>query len=274
MASVFTRATQRHSDSMVVSIWGIPKSGKTSFFLGNPGRGLSHWPLPLYVFNFDQGVDELLESADPAILDDVHIVDLVSKDPIMGDVEAIQLNKLFEAAVREAISDITARSDGTGPGTGTIVFDTASQYWQLAQNVYMANIKKTRADQEKKLMPFDYAIANSAYSNMIRQLKKSGANLVLVHSAQEVYTSGAEKTGAYKPQQNSQTDSLVQMRLQQWVLEHHTRVEGKLQVQREHGTTIEFCRQNDDLSGMSLNILDYNTLYSTIFGREPVPRVA
>ena len=161
--SLFQKATERKSDSLVVSVWGVPKAGKTTFYLGNEDKGLSPWPTPIYVFNFDQSVDELLERTSPDVREELYIIDLVSSDPFLTDQEAINLNNLFEKAVREALVDIMAGSDGTGPGTGTIVLDTASQYWQLVQTVDLAQVKRVRSDQDKKLMPFDYARANTRY---------------------------------------------------------------------------------------------------------------
>ena len=259
--SSFTKAASiRATDAIVNSVWATPKAGKTTYVIGrkaiNGAPRIGHWPLPIFVLNYDQGLAELLPFCEDHVQEQLFIKDLVAQTPFMNADTGRQMMEEAEDATRDALAAIK------DAGKGTIAFDTATAHWQLTQLVDLEKIAKQRADQDKKLFPFDYSAANARWRNFVLQMKSTGCNIVMLHHAQEVYDGSGKPTGYYRAQDNSQQEKLTQVQMQ---LSKVKTPDGFT-----HQARIELCRLDTSLEGLTLptNTVDYPNLYKAIYKRE------
>lgn len=260
MSDYFKPASERKvTDRLVNSIWGPTKSGKTTHVIGSKRAGLGHYPTPIFYFNYDLSLDELLHDA-AVDLDDLYVIDLVADDINLSASKAAKLLDRSEQAVREAQTIIKAA------GQGTIVTDTMTHHWNLVQKVMLDEIKRVREAQNQRVMAMDYGDANARFANFVNVLKGTpGANLVFIHHARDVWDRSGP-TGAIQPHDNNQMDQLVQTQIQLTVREDP---QPKRQPIVSYGAVIRFCRNNPLLRGLSYpSGLDYATLYQLIYERE------
>lgn len=248
----FTRADDIPAeDSLAISIWGRPKTGKTTFYLGNESLGISHMPLPMFVFNYDLGAKELIRNANQSIRDNLYLIDLVADDPNLTHRKAEEMVRKLEGAILEAAEVIKTA------GQGTYVIDTVTEHWQVLQTALMPE------ESNPKTRRLEFGPANARYSQHLKWMKASGADVCLIQHAQEVYDDKGQATGLYKPHGNKRTDEIAQVVLQAWTSDD-------LRTGEKHnGMTINFCRQDRNLHNISLPNMDYPQLYDLIYGKKP-----
>lgn len=248
------------TDTFFLQVWGLPKTGKSTFALGNRDAGIKPWPTPIYVINLDFGTDELLTRVDPEVREHLFIADVRAESPEMTpQVAATQLTQMYKD-IQDALSSIAKA------GSGTLVIDTATQLWQVIQKVDLDAIKRVRAEQDKKLFPYDYGDANARYRNFMQYLKDRGANVLLLAHANEVYDARGNPTGDYVPQGNRQNRSLVQGEIMTERTE--LRLASK-PVEHTFTSKVIFMRQNQRIAGAPIKNLDYPTLYKMTYGKAP-----
>jgi hypothetical protein len=259
--SSFTKAASiRATDAIFNSVWATPKSGKTTYVIGRAATGttprIGHWPLPIFVLNYDQGLAELLPFCEEHVREQLFIKDLVATTPFMNADAGRQMMEEAEDATRDALQAIK------DAGQGTIAFDTATAHWQLTQLVDLEKIAQQRQAQDKKLYPFDYSAANARWRNFVLQMKSTGCNIVMLHHASEVYDASGKPTGYFRAQDNSQQEKLTQVQMQL--------TKTKTPDGFEHNARIELCRLDTSLEGLTLPTatVDYPNLYKLIYKRE------
>jgi len=228
---------------MVVSLWGDRGVGKTHLALT--------FPDPVYFFNLDYGLDALL----PKFPDrDIRKADFplsVTLDP--GFYRHVLLD--FAKALGEAI-------DQAGPGT--IVFDQASQLWDIVQCVKLADAIEERKTEARKKgkdpdavrpMGFDYADANVFMGACLRRVYTSPqTNAVFINGAKPSYSSKGEPTGGLEFRGFNQTPAIADVQLQVYESNKQTSV------------LIEKCRFDRELVGMQLANPDYPLLRALLLG--------
>ena len=254
-------ASVKTTDRLVVSAWGLPKCGKTTFVVGNEKLGISHWPLPIFILNFDQGLNELLPHMNQDARELTFLLDMVANNPFPTSAQVASGLREAENWIIDALSAIKEY------GNGTIAIDTATHYWQWVQAVELHEIEQKRQAQDKKLFPFDYAKANTRFRHFILQMKASGANIVLLHHARQLYDASGQAQDRYIPQDNSQIEALVQVQVNLKATELRDKA-GQITDVLKSGE-VQFCRHNDMLRGRSIPNMDYGELYQLIFEREP-----
>jgi hypothetical protein len=186
----------------VTSLWGLPGTGKTAMALT--------WPKPMLVIVRDRplsGLSIFLKKKRPELLEaDIRVHNL--RLPL--ETTKAALDKLFQSFNKEyqAFLDECAKNRSGG----TVVFDTATSFWQLVQmwklwdyreymEEKMGEQRKLNMAGEIPILPAAYHPANTYMENAIQsglgvgQDDSPGVNLVLIHSTKEEYVDN-------KPTQN------------------------------------------------------------------------
>lgn len=232
----FHDARQQIHRRLVAGIWG------------NPGRGKTHlaltFPEPIYFFNFDQGVTELLSK--PEFRDkDIRVATYVLPEEKEKDDYPAYLAKLieFHNDFNEALANV---------GSGTIVMDTASQAHTLIQFVkltYAVEKRKTAKNPNPEARPFDYGDANMFEGNLLRRiLGQPQANAALIVRAKEVWNESGAPTGQFTPDGFKELPSIVQV-----MLETRRSNDGPY-------VRIGKCRADMSLEGLEVEGADYSVL--------------
>ncbi|MGE0371912.1 MAG: AAA family ATPase [Gammaproteobacteria bacterium] len=249
--SYFQPASEREiNPALRVAAWGLKAAGKTTFAVGNGDR-VAHWPLPIYYFNYDMSIDELLSKIDPEVRKQIYIVDLVANQMPVTDAYADQLLKKAEAAAKEAVAAIQES------GQGTIVFDTMTAHWVYIQQVELAGAK---TNKDGKPYQYEYAAANRRFASLVTWLSGiPGLNLLLLHHAKPVYDEKGMATGFYEAIDNPHTEKLMPYVLQVW--------SGKGDDGAPtHGVTLNYVRTDKTMEGLSLPDIDYVALKALLQG--------
>lgn len=233
------------------SVWGLPKTGKTTHYLGDEELGMRSYPLPLFVLDFDLSLVDLLPRASQKTRDNLYRIQLTTTSMFPAPAERERILNLGERAAAEALDTIEAI------GQGTIVFDTGTHYWEYLQWSMFGD----PSPDAKRQSQLKYGPLNARFSNTMTRLWASPADVVLTHHAREVYQ-GAEPTGTYRPRDQSSVGGIVQTQIHFWYADKPT----PRGLEREYGSTIQFCRTNRLLAGVQMERLDYPMLYEAIYG--------
>jgi hypothetical protein len=224
----FEKIVATQNSKLIVSVWGLEKVGKTHFALT--------FPEPIYFFNFDLGIEELLPKfkAKEIFVSTYapNTIDLIPYE------EAKRLFDQFCIDYQEALS----RNEGT------IVIDTGTQLWQLVQKIMLENIKKKRESKGQQIYAFDYADANVVFQNILNAVKKTDMNLVIIHRAREIYNAQGNRTGRFESHENNAVSYLVQL-----VIRLERSENGRNGV-------IESCRFDPELENNSIPNITFEDL--------------
>lgn len=249
-------------DNLLVSIWGLAKAGKTSFYTGlkKPnGEILRGFPGPLYILDTDKSVEEILKGKlyDPALEGQIFVspVNTGKLRPSINDRIAT-----YSAAMRDLEGAATAIAK---EGRGTLVIDTMTKFWQLMSDV--ETYQEAQKTARKEVMQFMFKVPNMTLTAAILGIKDLGANLVVVHHARPIYAEN-QPTGFYVPQDNNLIDQLVQIQIHQEATDRRKRDNTPY---TEYTSTIDFNRWNGAMRGKSYPDLDYAMLYEETFGHAP-----
>lgn len=194
----FTQATDVSVDTLPLrlNVWGEQKTGKTSFALS--------FPRPMYYFNFDLGLLELL-ALHPELRDGLYFENYaLPPNPTLDEGEVL-LQK-FVDEWREAA--MAAAADN-----GTVVLDTATHLKELVSYVKMTQkleekIRKAQAMAAKggkafdpdmvQLMRPDYAARNQLMNAILAIPALANINAVYIWKAREKYSGNGQATGQYE----------------------------------------------------------------------------
>jgi len=181
----FTALTESPAKNrLILDVWGKPKSGKTTLALT--------FPEPIFYFNWDLGLDHHVERLRDSGKD-IRVATYLCS-PLMTPEDTTAVIKEFERDFATALKEL---------GTGTMVWDTASDLWALISkrvvDEAMARIRKKAAERGReapdKPPMFEYGPANAYWLNLVRTVKNSTGNLVLIEREKPVYDEGGRDTG-------------------------------------------------------------------------------
>lgn len=189
-------------DRLTCTVWGPPKVGKTTFALS--------FPEPIYYFLWDSGgLDHHLtrvQETGKAVY--VAAYDLST---ILSPADATPAINEFAADFNAACKDV---------GTGSIVFDTASELWELFRLKMYGDIEKQfkakGRDMPEKLPQRFYEKPNEDWRRMLRQVKdRTAASLVLVEREKPVYDASGQDTGrtARRGQSSNSYETQITLRM-------------------------------------------------------------
>jgi hypothetical protein len=176
----------------------------------------------------------------------------------------------------KALNDYVPAMDG-----GTIFLDGGSVFNNLVQFTKLAEIKRTRDAQNKKLFPFDYAAVNTEVNGLLGKLDRAPVNFYMTQHLTEVWGSDGPIPGAYKPQQNSQVPKAIQVELWFWCVCAHELKSGEVkrpcgqvecQVPGHEGRSFQLRivqnKLNKAVEGRSLvgPLANFDGVYRTTYG--------
>jgi hypothetical protein len=253
-ASLFRPLAPPERRRVVCSIWGEPKKGKTHFALT--------FPDPIYLLDLNLGAEDL----QPKFAGKQIVHAPLVPDDMLDPASVARALNTFMAGWRWALREASQRS-------GTVVVDTASQLWRWVQTVYLESIRQkrfraevakrggdeSRVDYENiRLYQYDYALANNAMANILNlALAAEGANVVLIHHAQEKYDASGNPTGKLHMRGYAETPAIVGVQLQLYKTP-----DGQFMSRLEH------FRPDGTKEGLSIPNLNY-TLLSALVHNTP-----
>lgn len=250
---------------LIISAWGADKVGKTSLALS--------FPAPLFFMNFDYSLHELLRKR-PELVGKIAAKSFKITETMIGrDLEPIL--KEFQAAWERALQ----KADETG---GTAVIDTASQLWQITQDVKVTEVREERIQAvrdrikngsyksksaeddalERAMKPsqLDYGRANMFMAALLRKaFHYERANAVFLGKAKPEYATSegggyARPTGAWEFNGFGETAGIAQAHLYLFKRPEA----GKL----AHFAQFRSCREDTSLEGLDI----MNPTYESIAG--------
>jgi len=200
---------------LIMSLSGLEKQGKTHFALTAPG--------PVAVFDTDIGGEGVTEkfTKDKKVL--VTKVARITD----GDDDAVDDAEEEWDRVKGAYLYLLRGKD-----VRTIVFDTATEIWEL--------LRIARFGRLTQVMPYQYGPVNKEYRDLIREAYAYDKNLILLHKMKAQYVND-KRTGEYERAGFNDTGFLVQVNAQVY---RYSREDGG-----EFNLSVKDCRQNPELAG-------------------------
>ncbi len=197
---------------IILSLCGLEKQGKTHFALTAPG--------PVGLFSTDIGeegvVDKFTEDKDIFIMD---VARLGEESADKAPAEWDRFHTAYVSLLR-------------GSDVRTIVFDTATEIWEL--------LRISRFGRLTQVMPYQYGPVNAEYRHLIREAYNYDKNLILLHKMKSEYVDD-KRTGNYERAGFGDTGFLVQINAQ---IYRYTPEDGG-----DFVLWVKDCRQNPDIAG-------------------------
>lgn len=221
--------------NLVVSISGLPKSGKTHLALT--------FPDPLLLFSFDIGYEPVLAKFPNKAIEvktyPIPIIDTVKPKPY-----AKEIYYQFTDDYHKAVS---------GGQYKTVVVDTATSLYELGRHCRAEELK------QENLLQFQYGEVYARLTAVILQPRLLGVNLVLTHYLREKFVAG-EPAGGLELDGFKRTEGLVDLVLE--VREGTAQAKGK--KQNINITWIKNNRYDRDLNGQELTDATYQDLLAVL----------
>lgn len=252
----FVGAQTPANKRLIVGVWGLPKTRKTTIGLTGPE--------PIRVINFDFGLEELLYQFPNKNIEhtggELHI-------PGTFDVEVFtKLLAKAEDRYRWALENTKG---------GTVIVDTTTEFWQLVQDVELEPVRRRRqaraiaANKDPDdivLYPFDYGNANRRMRGFLKMPHKfPGVNVVWTFRSKPVYDSkGQVIPGLYDPQWHNEVPSWAQVVVHTFAQPELDKTKKPTGKQLFYGK-ITHNRYVNESVGMDIQDLDYPTLREVCF---------
>jgi len=210
---------------LIVSVEAQPKRGKTHFMLTAPA--------PIAVFNFDIGLEGVIEK----FRDDKEIIVATHKPPSVyqGD-DTMDWKRMWDDFFKQWCDVLK------DPSVITIGVDTASEMWEL--------LRMARFGKLAQIKPHHYAEVNSEFRNLIRMVDDGDKNLVLTHKVKKRYK-GDSWDGGYERAGFSEVGHLTHVNARL------TRATGD-DIDDGIVLTVMECRQNTTVNDMEFTEGDSN----------------
>ena len=232
---------QRQVPRIVMSLWGMPKSGKTHFALTLPGKivaiEIGETGIEDLAWKFRKDGKEIIHR--PLISPSLSVT-LADHKKILVD---------FEATLRAAIADTTVK---------TIIIDSMSRLWR---SIRVVKTEESFADSVRtKRNQADYELANDYHEQIVQLVRmRPDLNLVLVHRHREIFAKNGESlqaTGEVESRDYRGLENIVQIVMR-------TDIKDKKFYQ-----TMEYCRFDARLNGRVFEGYDYDKLVKFLFEDE------
>lgn len=227
----------RFPPRLVVSVQGIPKSGKTHQLFG--------CPRPLYIFNVDQGLEGMMEEEEKFDLSRVFVADYALSKPAAltksdASSRALTVVNAFLADFRQKLQR---------EKRCTLALDTASEFWELFR---MGDFGKL-----EQVPPLRYTKVNRIWRGIMNEVYQTPHNLLLVHRMKQSYESkvvgGKEVStpipGQFEVQGHKETDGIVQVSIETFRKERKKDGKKGKKGSVYFGFTVAGCRQRASLIG-------------------------
>ncbi len=234
------------SASMVLGIQGMPKTGKTSLALSAPG------PIAYHALDTgDDGVIQKAKAAGKTVFPMSHRYYLPRELRVEPEFPPREKDK--EGEWRPSEEEINwfqtrakwvndncwqpfedANDDAIAAGVRTIVWDTDTEVWEMKR---MARFGKLLQNPQ-----MFYPKVNGEYKELVRRIKDSGVNLMMVRQLKEDYT-----TKKWVEQGMSKLGYLVDAKVETYQRPSYQR--GKEMMPMEFGITVLSARHKMELVG-------------------------
>jgi hypothetical protein len=244
LSSSFQPASKHMTHRLIVDAGGEEKSGKSHFAFTAPG--------PIYEHSFDIGnegvIDKFMDKKQIFVADyglDIQPGEAPDKE-------------VAEAACKVWDQFVANFKDGLAScGNGTTYVDTISEAWQLC--------RLARFGRLTQIMPHNYTVVNAEMRDLIRECYDHDANVVFTSQMKPEWENYTDSTGKEKGKKTgrmvrsgfSDMPYLVQINLQCFRTD-------KPDGGSDFNITIEDCRQNPNLNGLTLDN-DFETLLNMVF---------
>lgn len=241
---------------LIVSVWGLPKTGKTHLALT--------FPAPIAAIEVGEtGIEDLLPTFKDKRIDHYPLI-ISSLSPVLEDHQA--LLKTFESILFDRVLATAAYN--------TLVIDSASRLWRSIRVVKTQEARE-EANRQRRSQA-DFELANDYFEQIIQVARKlTNLNIVLVHRHREKFAVVSNEYGGQSLQATGEVES-----------RDYKGIENLVQVMVRTGTgtrfnprtreddqvflhTIELCRFNKGLEGASIPNLTYDVLVERIFRGHP-----
>lgn len=229
---------------LIINAEGEDKSGKNHFGFTAPG--------PIFEHSFDIGNEGVVEKFQNK--KKIYIAEYeLELQP--GEAAA---QEVAEAADKVWANFISNYRDGLSScGNGTTLIDTGTEMWEL--------LRLARFGKLTQVMPHHYGPVNKEMQEAIREGFGHNCNVIFLHKLKDEWENYTDASGKEKGRKTGRK-SRVGFSDMPFLVQINLRCE---RVEREGGgsdfqITIDDCRQNPDINGMSLPN-DFDTLMGMVF---------
>lgn len=152
--------------NLIVSVAGVPKSGKSHLALT--------FPEPVVIFSFDIGIEPVLKH-----FPDKQIKVVTYPVPIVDSVKALGMQKELRGIWDTFVSDYRKQTENKD--VQTLVIDTATAVYEIARVARAAELG------QENLLQFQYGDVYARMKSLIQRPRIAGQNLVLTHYLRDRY---------------------------------------------------------------------------------------
>lgn len=178
----FTKTEKKDIKSLFIVIKGQTSTLKTSFICSAPD--------PIYIFDFDNGLDGVVDRWIDAGKDIKHVtIGVIAKESLEeNQAQADEVWSRFKKTYYEIVEDNSAR---------TIGIDTGTHLWEIAQWSELGKIEIARADKKDTILPFYWGKVNQQFRSLMQKALDCDKNVIVTHRMKEEWEAGGP-TGKYK----------------------------------------------------------------------------
>jgi hypothetical protein len=235
----------------ILSIEGLPKTGKTHFTCTAPGD--------IAIQSLDFGTEGIVDKFEGDKR--FHIAEYnFSYDYTIksrGDEASEQADRIktdywapFNTDAEKFFSTDSIR---------TVVWDTASEVWEMLRLAHFGKLMQNPQMQ--------YGVVNAEYKALVRMANMQRKNLILIHQMSKEYKDidgKSQETGNYKRVGNNKVDYLVHTYVRTSYVEPVKDVKGNVKASGKFQLEILRSRYNPDVNGMVLDSPDWTTLMGLV----------
>ena len=177
--------------SMVVSLFGFPKTGKSSFILSARETGK-----PVYIIDTEKSFNILIQMLPEEERKNIHILDVMSNTDRRDGSGKLNLTMSLEL-VEKAINMLYEVAESSAE-PGFLCLDSGTDLWEFMKSWLMEDVPDKVTTKTGRMLTTEWSKPNARYTEVMRLLIKSGWNVILTFRAEEVYGSSGERTGIAK----------------------------------------------------------------------------
>jgi len=163
-----------------IGVWGDTETGKSHFILTCPE--------PIYVIDTEFGISPLAHKFKDK---EIYVMETFIEDPETMKADPLKSLSRVEEAV-DSLRDVEE---------GTIAIDSGTDLWQWCE----AYMKAEVGEIGRKMLQWDWQIANKRYKNLMLKLLSRNTVFVITAQPQELYLGPGQRTGIYVPRWQKQT---------------------------------------------------------------------
>lgn len=234
----------------ILSIEGLPKTGKTHFCCTAPG-GIAFQSLDFGT----EGIIEKFDDKNIEVAEYNFAYDYTIKS--RGDEASEQADRIktdywapFNADAERFFAD---------PAVKTVVWDTASEVWEMLRLAHFGKLMQNPQLQ--------YGVVNAEYKALVRMANLARKNLILIHQLAKEYKDvdgKSQETGEYRRVGNNKVDYLVHTYIRNHYVPPVKDVKGNVRTPGAFKVEILRSRYNPDVNGMVLDGPDWTTLMGLV----------